>query len=54
MINESSEEKPFKPVPSFVTRRDKEAAKRVRQRSAKYETAAAEDDGGETLPASPQ
>ena len=39
--NMSSEENPFKPVTSDVTRRAKNAAKRARQRSAKYETAAA-------------
>jgi hypothetical protein len=45
MINESSAEKHFKPVPSDVTRRAKKAAKRVRQRSAKYETTASVERG---------
>jgi hypothetical protein len=35
-----SEEKPFKPATSDMTRSTKKAAKRNRQRSAKYETAA--------------
>ena len=41
LINKSSEEKPSKPVTSDVSRRAKRAAKRARQRSAKYETTAA-------------
>jgi hypothetical protein len=46
LINKSSEEKPSKPAPSDVTRR----AKRARQRSAKYETAAVvEVENGDKL-----
>ena len=40
-----SEEKPFKPATSDVTRSTKKAAKRARQRSAKYETAAVVEVG---------
>ena len=45
MPNKSSTEAPIKPVTSDVTRRANKAAKKARQRVAKYETAAAVEIG---------